>query len=110
MGVERTQTSFILVLSTVGVFNSIAHGTASQLVQLFPPSSTVALQTGFRAPDVLALVLVLAFGFERCGDCDALHPDIFSEYYEIACAFVVVGVVAWAALLSRSRRALHLQF
>lgn len=58
--VIRTSSEVIVMMLLVGLLNAISHGTASQLVQLFSSSSIVALQTGFRFPDILALMLVLA--------------------------------------------------
>jgi hypothetical protein len=40
------------------VFSWHAHGTASMLVSMFPPSSLAWLQTGFRMPELYTLAMV----------------------------------------------------
>lgn len=96
---ERQRGTFLILMVVVGIFHAVAHSTACQLVQLFPPSSTVAWQTGVRFPDVVALVLVLAFDATDGPLQDSSRID---WYYVVVASVVLLGAVAWGSMLCRS--------
>ena len=77
----------LMMMFLSGVLTWWSHGTASVVTLLFPPDANVALQTGFRAPELAALPLAIA-----------LHIGPASSFDD-----VIVSLVLGASLRGRPR-------
>ena len=92
---DREETILLVAMVLMGIGSWICHGTACQLCGLFPPSSTAYLQTGFRCPEIFAIVMVAMLDLE--GNASILHLEIF--YYATA-IIVLIGFIAWLKLVA----------
>lgn len=95
---NREQVTLLVLTSLVGIATWFAHGTCTQLVQLFPARAMVQVQLGFQMSNILALVLVLALQVTTY-DIDDSQIDYF---YIIVVCVVCAGCISWLAFLQRA--------
>merc|ERR1712166_747985 len=98
---DRSKAVVLVSLTVVGFMTWFAHGTCSQLAQMFPPQDTIMLQAGMQASNLLALVLVLAMQLSS----KSIHSSQIDVYYGIALAVTAVGAVTWTAFINRTDKA-----
>jgi len=95
---ERGRACMLVSTTFVGMATWLAHGTCTQLVQLFPPRAMVQVQLGFQLSNILALILVLAM---RVTSYD-INDSQIDYFYGIAAVIVVAGCFSWLAFLGRT--------
>ena len=98
---DRSRVATLTALTVVGIMTWFAHGTCSQLAQMFPARDTVLLQAGMQSSNLLALALVLAMGLSA----KSIHATQIDIYYSVALGITTIGAVTWAAFLTRTDKA-----
>ena len=87
------------MISLTGIATWFAHGTCTQLAQLFPPGAMVQVQLGLQLSNIIALVIVLAM---RVTQHDINDDQIAYFFYLVAVFVLVLGLCSWLAFLQRS--------
>ena len=90
--------TMLLLMATLGVTSWTLHGTACQLASMCSTSSISALQTGFRTPEILAIV--------ACYYLDigvSASPFAIRVFFLMIAVLAVAGLFAWTALVLSPR-------
>ena len=98
----RTKAAMLITTTLVGFATCLAHGTLTQLVQLFPPIAIINVQIGLQMANILALVMVLSM---RVNSFEIGESRI-SRYYLAPVVASAVGLVTWLAFLHRTNEPL----
>jgi len=98
----RTKAAMLITTTLVGFATCLAHGTLTQLVQLFPPTAIINVQIGLQMSNILALVMVLSL---RVNSFEIGESRI-SRYYLAPVVASAVGLVTWLAFLHRTNEPL----
>ena len=93
----------LMMMFLSGVLTWWSHGTASVVTLLFPPDANVALQTGFRAPELAALPLAIAL---HIGPASSLR-DV-SLFLWCSALLSAGGLVCWLFILGSAHGARRL--
>ena len=94
----------LMMMFLSGVLTWWSHGTASVVTLLFPPDANVALQTGFRAPELAALPLAIAL---HIGPASSLRDVTLFLWCS---AFLSAGgLVCWLCILGSAHGARRLE-
>lgn len=90
----------LLILSFVmlGICSWAAHGTASTLAALYPPSCINAMQTGFRSPEVFVVLLTISLDIGSAPGFQHL-----AQFYTLTAVGVAVGLLSWIVLCTNKR-------
>ena len=94
----------LMMMFLSGVLTWWSHGTASVVTLLFPPDANVALQTGFRAPELAALPLAIAL---HIGPASSLR-DV-SLFLWCSALLSAGGLVCWLFILGSAHGARRLE-
>lgn len=97
-----SQTWVLLAAVLVGVFDSVAFGTAAQLFSLFPQASSGFYLLGASLSSVVSVVLTFSTGFDSA---EASQTSL-RIFYSVASLFCLVGLLA-ALYLVRSPLGRH---
>jgi hypothetical protein len=92
---EENALPTLVLTAVMGVFSWLAHGTATSLVTMFPPSALTYLQTGFRMPELYTLGMLY---FLHVGGA---HPDVgdLRVLFRVTAGLVGLGACAWVCIM-----------
>ncbi len=93
----------LMMMFLSGVLTWWSHGTASVVTLLFPPDANVALQTGFRAPELAALPLAIAL---HIGPASSLRS--VTIFLWCSALLSAGGLVCWLFILGSAHGARRL--
>merc|ERR1711865_361115 len=92
----------LIALTVIGFMTWMAHGTASQLAQLFPAYGMVHLQAGMQLTGVAVFILVLYLQI----DSVALETADVGNFYTVALCITSVGGILCGVFLWCNRQML----
>ena len=85
----------LVSMAVLGVSSWMLHGTACMLASMCSKAGAIsALQTGFRTPEILAILACYSLDIGSRASQDSLRA-----FFVLIAALVVTGLVAWTVLL-----------
>ena len=90
--------AMLILMAALGVSSWMLHGTACMLASMVSTSAISALQTGFRTPELLAIIACYYLDIGSTAT-----PGSIRIFFIIMASLAVSGLVAWTALVLSPR-------
>ena len=84
----------IALMLLLGMTSWMLHGTACMLTSMVSTSAISALQTGFRTPEIIAILACYLLSIGSSASLSSLHV-----FFVLIATLVMVGMVAWTLLV-----------